>query len=336
MSIVQAFRIGFAQVRQAKRMILFAWIVNLALALTVAFPLINLLDETIATTVYEERLLEGMDANWFNTFRARHPENPLVRSFDYTITGAAPFLAHYETVLSGTMVKAAGNFLIDLILRWRVSSEYLGPLTILTVLSVLAYTFLAGAFIGSFARNFRVTFQEFLMEGARYFGRFFRLSLVSLLLLLVLFEWILDPWAAAIPAMTANAPSEWTPFVHYMIRNGVVLLLLGFVTMCFDYAKIRMVVDDRFSALFASWAGVRFVARYAVATCTLYVLLALAGLALIAAYALLQSFFEVSGYWSMLLLFLLQQAYLAGRLGVRALAFASQMQWYRSHTGTGG
>lgn len=336
MSIVQAFRIGFVQVRQAKRMVLFAWIVNLILALTVAFPLISLLDETIAPTVYEERLLKEMDANWFNTFKDRHPENPLVGSFDYTIMGVGPFLEHSETVLSGSVVKAVGNFLIDLIFRWRVSSDSLDPLMILTALSTLASTFLAGAFIGSFTKGYRVTFQEFLMEGARYFGRFFRLSLISLVLLLVLFEWVLDPWTAAIPSMTANAPSEWTPFVHYMVRNVVVLALLGFITMCFDYAKIRMVVDDRFSALFASWAGVRFVARHAVATSALFILLALTGLVLIVAYALLQGLFQVSGYWSILLLFLLQQAYLAGRLGVRALAYASEAQWYRGRTETGG
>lgn len=330
MSILQAFRIGFRQTWQAKRMVFFAWIVNLVLALTVALPIVNLLDEYIAGTVYEEKLLDGLDSNWFDTFRADHREHSLVRSFDYTITGYAPFFAHYEMFLSGAVLKAIGNFLVDLVFRWRIAVESLGPLTILTFVYLLASTFLAGSFIGSFAKPYRVTFQEFLMEGAKYFGKFFRISLVFLIIGLVFFEGIVDWWTGSIPSMTQDSPSEWTPFVHYMTRNAVVLIVLGVLTLWFDYAKIRTVVDDRFSAVFATWAGLRFVFSNFGATAGLFLLLVGIGLGFMVLYALLQSTVSVSGYWSMVLLFFLQQLYIAARLAVRAMAYASQTQLYQS------
>jgi hypothetical protein len=334
MSIFQSFRIGFQQVRQAKRMILFAWIVNVVLALTVTVPLLNLLDGYIRDTVHEEQLLEGLDSNWFETFRTDNSENPLVRSFDYSITGYAPFLIHYEALMGGTMIKAIGNFLIDLVFRWKVRFDLLGPLTILAFLYLLVSTFLAGGFIGSFAKSYRVTFQEFLMEGAKYFGKFFRISLLFLLVSLALFEWGFDWWTASIPEITYNDPSEWTPFVHYMIRNLVILMVLGFLIIGFDYAKIRTVVDDRFSALFASWAGFRFVLKQFGATAGLFLLLVFIGLVFMVLYALLQGTVSVSGYWSTLLLFVLQQLYIASRLGLRALAYASQTQLYQSRMQT--
>lgn len=330
MSILQAFRIGFRQAWQAKRMVFFAWIVNVVLAFTVALPIVNLLDEYIGSTVYEEKLLQGLDSNWFDTFRADHQEHSLVRSFDYTITGYAPFFAHYEMFLSGVVLKAIGNFLVDLVFRWRVGIEYLGPVTILTFVYLLASTFLAGSFIGSFAKPYRVTFQEFLMEGAKYFGKFFRISLVFLIIGLVFFEGIVDWWTGSIPSMTQDSPSEWTPFMHYMIRNAVILIVLGILILCFDYAKIRTVVDDRFSALFATWAGMRFVFSNFAATAGLFLLLVVTGLGFIVLYALLQSTLSVSGYWSMVLLFLFQQLYIAARLSVRAMAYASQTQLYQS------
>ncbi|MBI4417402.1 MAG: hypothetical protein HY563_01405 [Ignavibacteriales bacterium] len=334
MSIFQSFRIGFQQVRQAKRMILFAWIVNVVLALTVTVPLLNLLDGYIRDTVHEEQLLEGLDSNWFETFRTDNSENPLVRSFDYSITGYAPFLIHYEALMGGTMIKVIGNFFIDMVFRLKIRFDLLGPLTILAFVYLLASTFLAGGFIGSFAKSYRVTFQEFLMEGAKYFGKFFRISLLFLLVSLALFEWVFDWWTASIPEITYNDPSEWTPFVHYMIRNVVILMVLGFLIIGFDYAKIRTVVDDRFSALFASWAGFRFVLKQFGATAGLFLLLVFIGLVFMVLYALVQGTIYASGYWSILLLFVLQQLYIASRLGLRALAYASQTQLYQSRMQT--
>lgn len=330
MRIVQALRIGIRQVNQTRRMIFFAWLVNITLSLVIAVPFLSQVESSVRGTILEERLLEQMDSNWFQSFRLDHQSNALVRPFDHTIFGYAPFLIHYESLLSGTMVKNVGNFFLDLIFQWRVGFEYLGPLTILAFAYLLASTFLAGAFVGTYAKSYRVSFQEFLVEGGKYFGKFFRISLVSLLLYLFLFDVVVDFWSEWIRATTANDPSEMTPFTHYMIKNAVVVLGVGFLTMCFDYAKIRMVIDDRFSALFAVWAGMKFVFRNFWSTAGLFLLLSLVGVFFIVLYALLQGTIQVSGYWSIVFLFLLQQLYVGLRLWLKASFYASQTQLYQS------
>lgn len=327
--IVSALRQGITNVHQTKRMIVFAWLVNLLLSLTVALPMLSQIDAYVKGTVHEERLLEEIDPNWFQTFLRDQENNPLVRFFDYSMFGAAPFLHHYETTVGGVMVKNVARFLIDLIFSFSVSTQYLNILTILALVSVLFSTYLAGAFIGTYAKSYRVTFSEFLMEGGKYFGKFFRLSLLSLILYYLLFVLLFDRWTGAIPRWTAGEPSEMTPFLHYLVKNTVVLLVLGFITLCFDYAKVRMVVDDRISALFAAGAGIKFVFQHFRRTMGLSILLSLVGLVFIFLFTLLEGQIPQTGYWTILLVFLLQQLYMLTRFWLRATFYASQTDLYQ-------
>ena len=331
MNIISALRIGLKQVGRTRRMVLFAWLVNVALALTVAVPLLVQLNGYLRGSTMEEPLLRSIDSNWFQTFKADNQGSDLTRYLDYTIFGVAPFLSHYHSYLLGSTVKNIGNFLFDFFFKWRIGLEYLGTMTILSFLYVLVSTFLSGAFIGTYAKSYRLTFQEFLVEGGKYFGRFFRLSLLSLIVYVLLFEVIFDWWSGKIPVWTALDRSEMAPYVQYMIRNGVAVVVLGFVALCFDYAKIRIVVDDRISALFAVGSGVTFVFKHPGATGGLYVLLTLAGVAWIALYGLVDGAVEQTGYWTIMFVFLFQQVYMIGRLCIKAAFFASQTQLYRSH-----
>ena len=330
MAIFQSLRIGWKQVNQTKRMIVFAWLVNVTLTLIVAVPLLIQLNNYIRGGTMEEQLLQRIDSNWFQTFRSENQSNDIVRYFDYSMFGSAPFLTHYESYLAGTVVKNIGNFFFDLIFKWRLGLEYLGILTVLAFVYVLVSTFLSAGFIGTYAKSYRLSFQEFLMEGAKYFGKFFRLSLLSLIVYVLLFEIVFDWWSGNIRIWTAEERSEMVPFVQYMIKNGVVLLVLGFVTLCFDYAKIRMVVDDRISALFAFWAGVKFVFKHFFSTSGLYILLSLIGVVFIVLYALIEGAINQTGYWTILTVFVIQQIYMLARLCLKATFYASQTQLYQA------
>lgn len=328
MTMFSALRIGLKQTNQTKWMIFFAWLANVTLSLVVAVPLLIQLNDSIKNTVNEEQLLQRIDENWFQTFRMNHESSEVAQSMNYSIFGYAPFLTHYEGYLSGTIVKNIGNFFFDLFFKWRFGLEYLSILTVLAFIYVLVSTFFAGGFIGTYAKPYRLSFNEFLMEGANYFGKFFRLSLLSLIVYLVFFEVIVDWWSHSIPLWTANDPSEMTPFIHYMIRDIVVIIVLGLITLCFDYAKIRMVVEGRMSALFAFWAGIKFAVRHGASTVGLYVLLSLAGIGLIALYALIEGSIPQRGYWTIFVVFVLQQLYMFARLWLKALFFSSQTQLY--------
>jgi len=326
--IVQSLKQGISNVNRTKRMVLFAWTLNVTVALVLALPLFSQLNDYLRNTVQGDEVAEKFSANWFQTWQIDEEGSELAPLVNFTIFGYAPFLNHAEAVLGGTIVKAVGRFFTTLVFDQSFTTPDI--LTMLTFIYVLVSTFLAGAFIGTYAKDFRLSFTEFLMEGAKYFGRLFRLSLLSLIVYYLLFLWLFDWASGKIPAWTANEPSEMTPFVYYMVKNALVLLWLGLITMCVDYAKIRIVTEDRISALMALVAGARFAFKNFGKTFGLYLLLTLLGVAFIALYALLENAIPQQSYGMILLAFILGQLYLMARIWLKASFYASQTALYQS------
>jgi hypothetical protein len=329
MKIMSTLKQGFSQTSRTKRMILFAWFVNVLFALVLALPLLNTLDNYVRGTVMEERLLQQMDPAWAGTFQYDFEKSELTRFVDYTIFGYAPFLNHLEMYLNGTFVKSIGSFLSNLVFRFEVTPGYNSIIVVLGFLYICMSSFLAGGFIGIYSKEYRSTFSEFMMEGAKYFGRFFRLALLALVFYYLFFTLLVDWINSGIPAWTQNSVSEQTPYLYYMIKGIVALFLLSVFTMVFDYGRIRIVLDDRTSAVLASVAGARFAFRNFLNTYGLYFLLALLGVVLIALYALLESLLPQNSYWPLVAVFLLQQLYMIARFWLKANFYASQTALYR-------
>ncbi|MCI0707540.1 MAG: hypothetical protein L0Y80_08675 [Ignavibacteriae bacterium] len=330
--VIQSLKRGFANVNKTKRMVFFAWVLNVAFGLTLALPLFDQLNDYLRTTVREDELLNGFSANWYESWKADMHGSELAQQVNYTIFGYAPFLNHTEAVLGGTVVKAAGRFFYALVVEWTFTAPDI--LAMLTFAYVLISTFLAGAFIGTYARDYRMSFTEFLQEGAKYFGRFFRLSLLSLLVYFVMFLWLFDWVSRGIPVWTANEPNELTPFLYYIIKNVLVLFLLALVTMCVDYAKVRIVVEDRISAMIALIAGARFAFKNFRSTFGVYLLLTLLGAGLIALYAVVEKQIPQHTYWMILLAFVLGQLYLLARMWLKASFYASQTALFQLKSGS--
>mgnify|MGYP001042418220 CR=1 FL=1 len=331
MSILSSFKQGFERTTKTKRMIFFAWFVNVLFALVVALPFLNTLNGYVRDTVMDEKLLAQMDATWYATLRADFEKNDLVRSFNYTIFGYAPFVNHLEMTLNGTFVKSIGNFLNSLIFSLEVDPRRTSVLILLGILYLGLTSFLAGGFISMYAKDQRSTFSEFLADGGKYFGKFFRLTLLALLVYYLFFTLFFDWVTSGIPRWTQNAPSEEGPFLYYMIKGGIVLVVLSILAMIFDYARIRIIVDVRTSSLFASLAGARFAFRNFVRAYGLYLLLSVVGVLLIVLYALLEAQLPQDSYWPLVLVFLLQQLYMISRMWLKAGFYACQTHLYRSH-----
>jgi hypothetical protein len=231
--------------------------------------------------------------------------------------------------MNGTFVRALANFLYGFFFQWELN---LGPTSVLFFLSVLYIginCFVTGGFIGIYAKEYPSTFTEFLMDGARYFGKFFRIALVALIIYYLFYAVVVDWMNSSIRSWTAEEASETVPFMYYMIRNVVVLFLFSLLAMVFDYARVRMVVDDRTSSLGASIAGTRFAFSHFANTYGLYLLLTLVGVVLIVLYAVVESLIPQNSYWPLVFLFLVQQLFVLFRLWLKATFYASQTRLYQ-------
>ena len=332
MKILSSFKQGLALTRRTKRMIFFAWFVNVVLAMAIALPTMKQLDGYLRGTVMDEQILERTDAAWVGTFRADNEKSEYIRGLDWSVYAYAPFLTHLEMQMNGAFIKTLATFVSDFFVRWELN---LGPTSLLFFLSLLyvcTHTFLAGGFIGIYAKEYPSTFTEFLMDGARYFGKFFRVALVALILYYLFYFFIVDWMNSSIQSWTQHEASETVPYRYYMIRNIVVLFMVSLLSMIFDYARVRMVVDERTSSLGASVAGARFAFANFTSTYGLYFLLTAIGFILIVLYAVVESLIPQNSYWPLVLLFLVQQLYMLFRLWLKANFYAGQTRLYQALT----
>lgn len=332
MKIISLFTAGVSRVWRTKRFVLFAWFVNVVVAMPLVLPALSQLDAYLRNTVMDESILRRMDGAWADSYRADMENSEFIRSIDYTVFGYAPFVNHLDMQMNGTFVKSLGGFLYDLFFRWEINRTSTSLLFLLSVVYVCVNSFLAGAFIAVYSRQYPFSFTEFLSEGARWFGKFFRITLVALLVYVLFFNLFVNWINSTIVQATRAGASETAPYAYYMIRNVVVLFLFSFLSMIFDYARIRMVVDDRTSSLAASAGGTKFSFMNASTTYGLYLLLCLTGFVLIALYAIIESVIPQDSYWPLLFLFVLQQGYMLARFGLKAAFYACQTGLYQTVT----
>ena len=330
MKIISAFKLGLSKVTRTKRMVFFAWLVNVVVAMPLALPVLSQLDGYLRNTVMDEQILHRMDASWADTYRADMENSEFVRALGYTAFSYAPFVNHLEMQMNGTFIKTLGEFLYDFFFRWEINKTSPSLLFLLSLLYVCVNSFLSGAFIAVYSKEYSLSFTEFLSEGARYFGKFFRITLVALLVYFLFFNLVVDWMNNSIARLTQAEASETVPFTYYMIRNVVVLFFFSFLSMIFDYARVWMIVDDRTSSLAATAAGTKFALTNARSTYGLYLLLCLLGFVLIALYAVIEKVMPQESYWPLLLLFVVQQCFMLARFGLKAAFYACQTGLYQT------
>lgn len=188
---------------------------------------------------------------------------------------------------------------------------------------VLIWIFLSGGVIRRYQRDRVTSIAGFFSDCGAYFFRFFRLALITGIVYAVLFG-ALHPllFGNIYPRLTAGALEP----AAFAIRTGfyaLFVLLLAAANIVFDYAKVRAVVEDRRSMVMALAASWRFIARHPAGAIGVYLLdAALFGAGLVA-----YSYLAPPGggigvmAWAA---FAIGQIYIAGRLAVRLLFFASE------------
>lgn len=194
---------------------------------------------------------------------------------------------------------------------------------------VLLSTFLAGGALTIFASQERVYRPGLFYEGCgRNFGRLFRLLLVSL----VFYALVLAANAglAAVGRSIWGEGMEERPLVIFgWFRTGITVLLLLAVNMIFDYAKIRLVVENSRQAARAAFGSLRLVFRIPGRTAATYATVALVGVGLAVFCGALGGLIPRNLALGLALLLVLQQGFILSRIAVRLLFFASQLELYR-------
>ncbi|HYA48396.1 MAG TPA: hypothetical protein VEG35_01750, partial [Burkholderiales bacterium] len=142
------------------------------------------------------------------------------------------------------------------------------------VLYLGLYIFLNGGIIGRLVdREGRPTLQAFFADCGRYFGRFVRLFLVSLVFYVLAFGVVLALLARSLKPVLDQARTEWALLWVSWLRTLAALLLLSLVHMVFDYARIAVVADNERRVLRALERALKFIGRRFFRNWSLYLLI---------------------------------------------------------------
>jgi len=261
---MRSFSEGWGRVRSAPALLVGVYAMTVVLALPLAITMRGLLQTHLGASLAAEGAANGVNYDWWQEFTSQ--ATGIGTTFSPTIIGFAATLDNISSLLDGQ----------------REIAPIAGALT----LYLLAWTFLVGGIIDRYARQRPIRAAGFFAASGVHVFRLLRLAIVSGLVYWWLFAYV-RPWlflewfADRTRTMSVERDVFFWRVALYLLFGA----LLVVVNVIFDYAKIRIVVEDRRSALGALSAGMRFVWRQRGRVAALYALNGLAFLILIAIWA---------------------------------------------------
>jgi hypothetical protein len=273
-------------------------------ALPMALAVSRAIEQHFGASVEAERALQGWHAGWAAEFGAS--AQGLARTFTHEVLG-----------FGGTLATLSG--LLD-----RV------PLSPPLVAAVAAYlglwVFLTGGILDRLARGRPIGSSAFFAACGRCVWRLLRVAGLAGGAYYVTFAW-LHPllFGRVFNALTRDATEERDVVAARAALYVVFLLVLLAIGVVSDFAKVRVVVEDRRSAVGAFAASLRFIRRRVLRTLALY-LLNLVALAIILRLWLQVAPDAAAATWVVLLT---GQVYLLARIWARLAFMASEAVFFQ-------
>jgi hypothetical protein len=310
MSSLKAAFQGFGRVLGSPRLVLFLWLANVLAAVPFALSMAGSIEDSIGGSLVYQNLRDGFDMGWYGEFHAR--AKGIERTLSPSLVRAGAFFDNIEAWLNGSLFEALPAVVA------------LGSL----------YALLWGLFLGGILHRYadpRGIFRmsDFFARGSDFFLRFIRLAVLSGLLYYLVYRfagWLFG----RIEDATRDVTVEKTVLGYVVAGSLLVALLLTFINMSFDYAKIATLKDNRRSMILAAIKGFRLVMGNLGRTTLLYYGLGFFGLVLLAGYYAVAPGPGQASAPSVVFAFLVGQAYLVVKLVLRLTFYAGQMALYDS------
>jgi len=250
------------------------------------------------------------------------------------------FTGIFSRAFNGSLVLDSLRQCVDLNILLEFITGQIGSLgqlsrtlILLLLIFAVAQAFFAGGILNVLLRGRGGrTGEIFFAGGGRYFGRFLRLIIYSIPLWIGCF-FIYLPISFVLGLWAADPDQEMLGFILILVRIGCVLVLINAVRMVLDYARIGIVQEDSPAVARALIAALRFVAVRPGQTFGLYYLWMLTGGLIFAGYIVLQSAFPKTAPAAVSLGFLITQAHILIRSGLRIGLLAGQADLFRRRAG---
>jgi hypothetical protein len=305
--LFSAFADGLTRVQRAPALVAGLWLMTFLLAWPLAVTLHGMLADHLDASLAAESAASGMNFDWWNEFLAQAAG--IGHTFVPAILGFAAVLKNISGLADAT----------------ALPTVIASAITAHIVVSI----FLLGGVLDRLARDRRTGAYGFFAACGTFFFRLLRLAgfagAIYWLLFTTVHGWLFD---RVYKELTRDVTVEQTAFIYRVVLYLVFAAIVLTFNIWFDYAKIRMVVEDRRSALGALTASLRFLTRNPGSVLALYSLNLLIFLLVLAVYAVVAP--GAAGGFAAWTGFLIGQLYIALRVAVRLLFAASQTALFQS------
>ena len=306
--VLDSWRDGWRRVRRAPAIAAGVFLMTFVLALPLAWSLRGQIEAHLGRSAMAAQAADAVNYDWWQEFSSQAAG--IGATFTPAIIGFAATLDNVGSVLDG-LAEAT-------------------PIVAALAAYLIGWTVLAGAIVDRYARQRPTRAHGFFAAGGRYLFRLLRLAVAAALVYWLLFGYVharlFDDWY---PDLTRDLDTERHAFAVRLALYGVFGALLIAVNVLFDYARIRLVVEDRQSAIGALVAALRFIGRNAGRVLGLYALNALTFMAAVGIWALAAPGGGGAGAW-MWAGFAAGQLYLLARLMIKLQFLASATALFQS------
>jgi hypothetical protein len=305
---VAAWRDGWRRVLAAPAIIFGIFVVTLLAALPLALTMRGLIETHLGRSLMADQAADAVNWPWWQEFSSQ--ASGLGTTFTPTIIGFASTLDSLSSLLDGQRESV--------------------PVAAALGIYLVTWIFLSGGVLDRYARQRPTRAHGFFAAAGVFFWRFLRLAAVAAAVYWFLFAYVheklFDQWYVSV---TRDLDVERTAFFWRAGMYSVFGALLVAANVLFDYAKVRLVVEDRRSALGALTAAIAFIARNPGQVLALYALNACGFILLVALWAAIAPGAGGAGP-SIWVTFAVTQLYVVVRLAMKLQFMASQTALFQA------
>jgi hypothetical protein len=204
------------------------------------------------------------------------------------------------------------------------------PMNIYFIVGIylIVQTFFSGGLISIFHIREKNHMMDFFYGGVRYFLRFFKILLVSLLFFAIAFK-INDYLGDLITWMFKNSENVTADFILKSLRYLLLVFLIGVVTMIADYSRVSLAVKDKTNVLRGIYEAILFIKNNFQKTFLLFLIVAVIGAVGAIVYNVMGKFIPRTPSYFLIVSFILQQMLIIFRLLVRMLFFSTEVNLFK-------
>jgi len=316
--IIREYIEGILTTGKFFQLVVIIFVVNLALALILAVPLANSFRNHLGSSLTSEKIVENFDYVWWQEYRDE--AQGLAKTVQVTtLTPRGALLDNLESLVF-----------------FNQQASSLPPVILLAMIIYgLVQTFLTGGLLATYHQE-RPPLKKgfFFQQSGVFFARLLGLMAISWVFFLVIYQGIgrLFHWFERYLGRTAL--SERPAFYVGLVTSALLLFLIFFLQMLFDYARIHTVVFQEKNILKATWRAWKVVGAKLGQALGLYYLI----LASLVIFTLIMTLFREAlpekTALMIIVAWLLQQILILGTIWFRCWLYASQIKLYQRWTET--